>query len=160
MKRAQVLLSSMAGLLSLAATCETDLVDDPSFQLWCGEALCAWDLEEGEIRKVPTWHEHDYGVELVDAPVVLSQEARRSASCVRIEITSQIEPGADVSVEVDQQGDGHAEWIVPIGASDDFVREVQEVRLSLSNVGVFYVRKSGPGQAVVGRLRISDECAE
>ena len=158
MNRTALLFSSMAFLLS-AATCETDLVDDPGFQLWCGEQLCAWDLEEGEIRKVPTWHTHDYGVDLVGAPVLLSQGARSSASCVRIEVTSQIESGAMVTVEVDADGDGEVDWTVPVGSSERFVSRAHDVEVDVSIEAVFYLRKSAQGEAVVARLRVSEECA-
>ena len=160
MKRPLLVLSSAACLMSLTGACETDLVDDPSFQLWCGDELCAWDLEDGEIRKVSTWHDYDYGVELVGAPVVLSQQSRDIASCVRVEVTSQVEANAEVSVEVDEEGDGEIDWVIPVEASEDFVRRVKDVSLYVSTDGVFYVRKTGPGQAVVGRLRISEECRD
>ena len=122
MNRAALLVSLMMCLASLAA-CETDLIDDPGFQLWCGEELCAWELEEGEIRKVPTWHTHDYGVDLVGAPVLLSQGAQSSASCVRIEVTSRVEEDAMVTVEVDADGDGDVDRTVPVGSSERFVSQ-------------------------------------
>jgi hypothetical protein len=147
----------MAGLVSVAA-CETDLVDDPGFQLWCGEQLCAWDLEEGEIQKVPTWHTHDYGVDLVGAPVLLSQVARRSASCVRIEVTSRVEAGAMVAIEVDADGDGDVDLSVPVGSSERFISRASDFALDLSLNGVFYLRKLGEEGAVVARLRVSTEC--
>ena len=157
MNRAALLFSLLVFVVS-AAACETDLVDDPGFQLWCGEELCAWELEEGEIRKVPTWHTHDYGVDLVGAPVLLSQGARSGASCVRIEVTSRVEPGAMVTVEVDADGDGDVDWTVPVDSSERFAGQVRDVALEVSYEGVFYLRKSGQGEAVVARLRVSEEC--
>jgi hypothetical protein len=157
MNRAALLVSLMICVLG-ATTCETDLIDDPGFQLWCGEELCAWGLEEGEIRKVPTWHTHDYGVELVGAPVLLSQGARSSASCVRIEVTSQIESGAMVTVEVDADGDGDVDLTVPVESSEGFVSRVHDVELDVSIDGVFYLRKAAQGEALVARLRVSEEC--
>lgn len=157
MNRAALLVSLMMCLASLAA-CETDLIDDPGFQLWCGEELCAWELEEGEIRKVPTWHTHDYGVDLVGAPVLLSQGAQSSASCVRIEVTSRVEEDAMVTVEVDAGGDGDVDRTVPVGSSERFVSRVHDVELDVSIDGVFYLRKSAQGEAVVARLRVSEEC--
>ncbi len=157
MSRATLLLLLMVGLVS-AATCETDLIDDPGFQLWCGEQLCAWDLEEGEIRKVPTWHDHDYGVELVGSPVLLSQPSRGGASCLRVEVTSKIESGAMVTVEVDADGGGEVDWTVPVESSERFVSRVQDVARSVSIDGVVSLRKSGQGRAVVARLRVSTEC--
>jgi len=158
MNRAILMLLVMVHLSSMAAACETDLIDDPGFQLWCGERLCAWELEEGEIRKVSTWHEHDYGVELVGSPVLLSQGSQGSASCVRIEVTSKIESGAMATVEVDADGDGDVDWIVPVVGSDGFVSRAQELALDVSIDSVFYLRKSGQGEAVVARLRVSEEC--
>ena len=158
MNRSSQMLSLTVYLSSTAVACETDLIDDPGFQLWCGEQLCAWELEEGEIRKVPTWHDHDYGVELVGSPVLLSQVSQGGASCVLIEVTSKIESGAMVSVEVDADGDGDVDWSVPVVSSDGFVSRAQKVALDVSDNCVFYLRKSGQGEAVVARLRISEEC--
>jgi hypothetical protein len=150
-----LLLITMTALLSTAATCETDLIEDAGFQLWCGDRLCAWDTEQGEIRKVGTWHTHDYGVELVGAPVLLSSPAVRSASSVRIEVVSDIEEGAMVTVEIDRDGDGYIDWVLPIPPSDGFVSRVWSSGVGVGINGVFYVRKSGPGHAVVARLRVS-----
>ena len=36
------------------------------FDAWCGDRLCHWTLEKGEIRRVSTWHAGDDGVELVE----------------------------------------------------------------------------------------------
>lgn len=160
MNRAALLLALMACLMSAGVTCETDLIDNAGFQLWCGERLCAWDLEEGEIRKVPTWHTHDYGIELIGPSVLLSQPSQSSASCVRIEVTSEIEPSALVSVEGDANGDGSVDWTVFIEPSDRFDRRVQDVERSLSVDGIVYLRKSGQGGAVVARLRVSRECGQ
>jgi len=160
MKRATLLLSSMVFVLSGATACETDLIDDAGFQLWCGDRLCAWELEEGEIRKVSTWHEHDYGVELLGAPVLLSQAAQDVAVCVRIEVTSEVDAGAMVSVEVDADGDGEVEWSVRLQSSEGFVSRVYDFALHVSTDGVFYLRKLGQGRAVVARFRVSDECGE
>ena len=146
-----------AALLSTAATCETDLIEDAGFQLWCGERLCAWDLEEGEIRKVATWHTHDYGVELVGAPVLLSSPSARSGSSVRVEVVSDVAQGAMVSVEIDRDGDGAIDRVLPVPPSDGFVSRVWQSEGSVDASGVFFVRKSGEGRAVVARLRISRE---
>ncbi len=35
---------------------------DPGYDLWCGDDLCAWKVERGEIKRVATWHEGDAGV--------------------------------------------------------------------------------------------------
>jgi hypothetical protein len=46
---------------------------DPGYDLWCGEELCAWKVERGEIKRVATWHEGDAGVELVGVDAAISQ---------------------------------------------------------------------------------------
>jgi len=63
-----------------------------------------------------------------------------------------------VTVEVDEDGDGEVDWTVPVNSSERFVGQVQDVELDLSYEGVFYLRKSGQGEAVVARLRVSEEC--
>ncbi len=46
---------------------------DPGYDLWCGDDLCAWKLERGEIKRVATWHEGDSGVELVGTDTAIAQ---------------------------------------------------------------------------------------
>ncbi len=156
MTHAKQLLALLACLLCGAATCESDLIDDVGFQLWCGERLCSWDLEEGEVLKVSTWHNHDYGVELVGSPVLLSHQGSGSASSVLFEVVSKVEPGAMVTVELDEDGDGGVDWVTPIPPSDDFVSRTWSSESSVRGP-VFYVRKSGEGQAVIARLRATRE---
>lgn len=145
-------------LLAVGGCYENDVIDDAGFQIWCGETLCAWRLEEGEIRRVPTWHEHDYAVELVGSPVRLSQAAEYGASsCVRIELIADVEQGAGVSVAIDRDGDGEVDWSAPVNRSG-FRSMSWDVRPGSSADAVFYLRKVGEGRAVVAQLRASDEC--
>lgn len=46
---------------------------DPGYDLWCGDDLCAWKVERGDIKRVATWHEGDAGVELVGIDAAISQ---------------------------------------------------------------------------------------
>jgi hypothetical protein len=146
-------------LATAAAGCfETDVIDDAGFQIWCGEELCAWTVETGEIRRVPTWHEHDYAVELVGSPVHLSQAAQDSSStCVRIELIADVAQGAGVSVAIDRDGDGRVDWTAPVNRSG-FRSMSWDVRPGSSGDAVFYLRKDGEGHAVVAQLRASAEC--
>ena len=145
----------VTSLLCMAVTCETDLIDDAGFQLWCGERLCAWDLEQGSIRKVSTWHTHDYGVDLLGPQVVLSAPAQNSTSSVRIEVTSNIEENAAVSLEIDRDGDGAIDWSVSVPPSDGYVSRLWDPDVGVGFDGVFYIRKSGEGRAVLARVRAS-----
>jgi hypothetical protein len=63
-----------------------------------------------------------------------------------------------VSVEVDADGDGDVDWSVPVVSSDGFVSRAQKVALDVSYDSVFYLRKSGQGEAIIARLRVSEEC--
>ncbi len=145
----------IVSLLCTAAACETDLIEDAGFQLWCGERLCSWDLEQGSIRKVSTWHTNDYGVDLVGPQVVLSSDARGTASSLRIEVTSDIEETATVSFEIDEDGDGQIDWSVRIPPSDGYVSRVWNPDQPVGLNGIFYIRKSGEGRAVLARVRAS-----
>lgn len=150
---------ALLGLLALGGCFETDVIDDPGFQFWCGERLCAWQLHEGEIRRVPTWHEHDYGVELVGAPVLLSQNAQKGASCLRVELIADVDPAAMVFVEIDRDGDGDVDWSSPIDRQG-FQSMAWEVTSGTSADAVFFLRKSAEGRAVVSHLRASTECED
>lgn len=172
--RHSIWLSPLLALLLVGVTCETDLLEDPGFQFWCGERLCEWDTIEGEIERVSTWHEHDYGVELVGAPVVLTQPfARGTRGCALIETVADVDPAAEVFVVIDQDGDGAPEWERQVG-SEGFEAQSWEVDLDVFGdniisldpdpvprpMGTASVRKNSPGEAIIARLRISTECVE
>lgn len=147
-------------LVTTGNYCETDLIDDPGFQFWCGEELCAWQLEAGAVRKAPSWHEHDYAVELVGSPVILSQQASRSfSSCVRVEVIADVEPSSMVSIEIDYTGDGTIDWEAPVN-QQGFRTVAWEFRSGAApeRDSIFSVRKMGEGRAVIMQLRASSEC--
>src|SRR5688572_1125478 len=72
MRRAFIIVV-LAAASQLGATECGQVLRDPGFDLWCGEELCAWKLTAGDIRKVPTWHEGDAGVELVGTHAAIQQ---------------------------------------------------------------------------------------
>lgn len=147
-------------LLAVTVGCyETDVIDDAGFQFWCGEQLCAWELHEGDIARVPTWHEHDYGVELLGAPVLLSQQAQRSADCLRLELIADVDPVAMLSIEIDRDADGDIDWSSPIDRRG-FQSMAWELGSGVRSGAIFFIRKSAEGRAVVSQLRASDECTE
>jgi hypothetical protein len=145
---------------TLPACFETDVIDDAGFQIWCGDTLCAWTVEQGQVLRVPTWHEHDYAVELVGAPVVLSQQAQRSSSsCVRVELIADVEPSANMTAEIDYDGDGAIDWKRAIDR-EGFRSMAWDVRPGNTTASVFYLRKAAEGRAVVTQLRASSECGD
>src|ERR1043165_1367598 len=96
---------SFALCLPLVVACQPGALDDPGFDLWCGGSLCKWETEQGSIRRVPTWNEEDYGVELVGKPVVLSQVANLpqigSDPCLSFTILGNVDASAEMKLEFD-----------------------------------------------------------
>lgn len=130
--------------------------------------------EVGEIKRVPTWHEHDYGVELVGAPVVLTQPfVRGTSGCVLVEAVVNTDPEAKVFIAIDQDGDGTPEWQREL-SGEGFESKSWEVDVDVfgDNIitldpdpverwpGIASVRKTTPGKTIIARLRISKECLE
>src|SRR5688572_27790724 len=100
------LLLSMLGVL--IAGCD-DVVDDPTFRMWCGESLCSWKLEAGSIRRAPTWHKKDHGVEFEATPTIISQDTTKSPKCLEFTTIADVEPGAQMTIGVDFNRDGTIE---------------------------------------------------
>jgi len=166
-RKACVALVLLGAALSLGgwSSCEPSLTADPSFDLWCGEQLCAWRLEAGEVRRVATWHPADAGVELHGDPAAISQLlaiASREVSCLRFETLAQIDADASVSLEMDFLDDGLVDYHVPV-AGNEWAAVLYLVTPPTWYQGVrLRLRKSGPGRAVLAHLRVtaSHECSD
>jgi hypothetical protein len=59
--------------LALCVVACNELLNDSSFQLWCDDSPCEWDVEAGAVSQAPTWHEQDFGVSLDEDPTAISQ---------------------------------------------------------------------------------------
>jgi hypothetical protein len=95
--------------LALAALAVTacPLDEDPSFDDWCGAALCHWQLVQGNIAKVPTWNDHDFGVSLLGPQVTLTQDTTiSSVPCLQFQVIANLDPAASVYLEMSFSGDG------------------------------------------------------
>src|SRR5262245_7363608 len=144
------------GLLVAAAGAACPLDEDPGFDEWCGERLCRWELERGEIRKAPTWHERDHGVELVGADVVLSQATDISSqSCLQFELIADIEPAASVYLEMDFLSDGSVEYRERIPSADWKPLAFLVAAPTWYEGVTLVIRKSSAGRAVLARLEVS-----
>jgi hypothetical protein len=105
---------ALRGLLCLAAApmlmgseCEQPLVKDSGFDVWCGDALCDWQVEVGNVAKVPTWHERDYGVSLVSDPTAISQTLPFTSddlSCIHFDLLANVDDAATVQVGLNVGG--------------------------------------------------------
>ncbi|MEM7135668.1 MAG: hypothetical protein AAF500_03765 [Myxococcota bacterium] len=156
-----------------APSCEYDVLEDPGFQFWCGDSLCEWETLEGEIQRVPTWHEEDAAVALIGSPVTLEQEfATGVRGCVLIELIADVDPGVSVTIAIDEDGVEPAEWEAEVDRSGfqrmswrvdvDAPVEYEEADDPLNTDGAprgaVRIQKTTPGHAVISQLRISKRC--
>jgi hypothetical protein len=150
-----VVMAVLACALAIAG-CDEDLIDDATFRLWCGEALCAWRLDQGHVRQAPTWHKNDFGVELVDTPTTISQELKSSSQkCLTFTTIADVDPSAQVSVGLDFNGDGTIDYDQPIAAVG--FKEVKTQVTAPRNSGKpprIFITKRGTGRAVLAQIRV------
>lgn len=146
--------------LVLVSACGDEVITDPSFDKWCGDALCAWDTDAGSLRRVLTWNERDHALELRGGDAQLSQHADTDASCFTFNMLANLDADSATSVAVDFNDDGSIDFerVVP-------VTRWQPVQFSVSAPthyrGVrFIIRKRGPGKAVFAQLHAerSESC--
>ncbi len=153
----------VAAASQVGATDCGQITRDQGFDLWCGEVLCTWKLERGEIKRVGTWNEHDSGVEMIGPDVAFEQLTPVTSSdttCIRFELVSNVEENAEVRLNVDVFGDGSVElserlptshwkpqsFLIPIRAPYEGVR--------------FELTKQGPGKAVLAQLQAETATGE
>ena len=138
--------------------CGEPLTDDSGFDLWCGDALCAWKVDSGAIKRVPTWHRSDYGAELVGDPVVLSQVSKatsKDVNCFQFDLITDQDDKVDITIEMDFLADGTIEYSHPV-ASDDWVPARYRITPPTWFDKVrFIIRKQGPGRAVLTQIKVS-----
>src|SRR5215475_1425518 len=156
--------AAAAGQLG-ATDCNGGITRDPGFDLWCGDALCAWKLERGAILRVPTWHEADAGVELVDPGTAIEQFTSVNSgdgTCVRFDLISNVAEDAQAELAVDVYGDGTVERTFEIPTAP-WQPVSYEFAVKPPFTGIrFEIAKRGPGHAVVARMRaavVNNGCA-
>jgi hypothetical protein len=151
-----VLMTLFCGLMAVG--CD-DLVADPNFHTWCGDQLCSWKLESGQIRKAPTWHRKDYGVELMDSTdatrvTALSQETDNSPRCLEFTTIADVTPEAQVFIGLDFNRDGTVDYEQPIAATG-FREQKTQVTAPLRYYGIrFVITKKGTGRAVLAQMQV------
>ncbi len=148
-------------LAFVLAACEP-ILSNNGFDLWCGDSLCSWDVEKGDIARVSTWHPDDHGVELVGPEVVLSQiddSTWWELSCVRIEALVDVEGDAQLTVGADLDNDGTIDASSALHGSD-FAPTRAILPLPGTFEGIrFVLSKRGPGRVRLAQLRAYD-CAD
>jgi hypothetical protein len=139
-----------------ASECGGNIIRDPGFDLWCGEALCAWKIERGDIRPAPTWHEADTGVELLSTGTAIEQFSAvnsHDGTCIQFDLISDVAETAQAELAVDVYGDGSVERTFPLPTAH---WQPVSYRFAIKPpfTGVrFELAKRGPGRAVVARMR-------
>jgi hypothetical protein len=149
----------LTALIAVACSAEADSTQaapsNPGFETApCEPAmLCDWAVE-GDVASVATWHSQDHGVELLGAPVTLSQwvDPFPAAACVRFELIADVEASSNVAVELDFGDDGEIEYADVLPASDWALLTYQhEVPAGAQRLRVAIVKRA-PGRAVLARL--------
>ena len=150
----QLLIAGVAAS-QLGSTDCGQITTDPGCDLWCGEQLCSWKIDHGDVRQVATWHEGDDGVDLASDDVAIYQltpVTNSDAQCIEFTMLADIELGPDVRFQVDIWGDGSYEL-------DEAIPEARWRPLSYRfaidgryNGVKFQISKRGAGHAVVAQL--------
>jgi hypothetical protein len=144
--------------LLMAGECEPPLVTDSGFDLWCGAALCAWQIDDGAIGKVPTWHARDYGVDLLSPSTTISQllpYGSADVACIHFKLLADIDPSVNVLLDLafndGSSQSSHVLQTLSTGAWTPIDYHLvtptyfQSVRVS--------IRKSGAGRAVLAQIQ-------
>ncbi len=145
---------------------------DSGYDLWCGDELCAWKVERGDIKRVPTWHEGDSGVELVGTDAAIAQLSPLDSGdgqcrdlpdgtlectspddvCVELSLLANIDENAVVDLNLDVFDDGvidHTQRL-PIGAWQSLSYRVV-IKQPFAGVR-FELAKSGAGTAQLANI--------
>jgi hypothetical protein len=135
--------------------CGGVIIENNGFDLWCGDTLCSWTVEAGAIARVPTWHEQDYGVELIGPSVILSQIPTIDGladDCLEISALVDVGPGAEVSFGIDLADDGTIDRSCVLAGSG---WAVATCRLCLGGAqdNRFVITKTGDGVARLAQVR-------
>jgi len=156
-RQVQTALLALAALVFLRGNgCGPDLLDNPSFDLWCGEEMCSWRVDSGAVQRVPTWHKKDYGVALIDDGTQISQLANLGEGrpgCFEFELMVDIDDNAEVIIEMDFQDDGTSEYSHPIPSYDWTPVLYKITPPSWYSSVRFIIRKLGGGHAVLAQIR-------
>jgi hypothetical protein len=149
-------LCGLLGASLLGCAAGTDLIKDPMLERWCDAHPCDW-MNEGEVKRVGTWHPNDYASELVSAGAAVSQtnlEVDSNTSCFAFSLIAKLDRGACAFLEVDFFGAGSIDFNQRLPESD-WERRTFRISAPTNYKGVrFIVRRcEGPGRVVLAELR-------
>jgi len=143
----------------LLGACEfPEVFSNGDIDSWCGDKPCGWEVD-GKVRRVSTWHSHDYAASLESDGARLHQLSEAgSYPCLSFSMIAKVGKGAKASLELDFLDDGgDPDWTGEIPESNfehfEFAVTAPEW---YSNVRVS-VRKVGDGEVVIAQLRATYE---
>jgi hypothetical protein len=156
--RIAVTVVALFACASLGDDCDGDIVQDPTFRDWCGSSLCSWKTDFGQIARVPTWNQEDFGVSFLDngsTGTEISQVTEENqATCILFTSVGDIDPTADMTVSVDFNNDGTIDAIQTL-ASATWHTVQTEITAPARYQGItFYVKKNGTGTAILAEMAI------
>ena len=155
MKRLATVIVAVVAGSQLGATDCGQIIEDPGFDHWCGEQLCYWKTERGEVRRAPTWRAGDDGVEFVGDDVAISQQTAVTSfdtDCIRFEFLADVAETTEVNLEADVFGDGTVDWVERVPTS-----RWEKVSFLIGVAGtyqgiLFRLTKAGEGRAVLAQI--------
>ncbi|MEO8703986.1 MAG: hypothetical protein ABI867_28305 [Kofleriaceae bacterium] len=164
MKRSIISLPFALLVLSQMGSTECGgILEDPGFDLWCGDTLCSWKVVRGDVKRVPTWHSGDSGVELVGSDAAIEQRAPVNSfdgSCILFSFVANVDDTTDTFLDIDVFGDGTVDRRERIPAAD--WKPLQfHILIDGPYDGIrFELSKTGTGTAVLAQIaaEISTEC--
>jgi len=156
----------LVALSQLGSTdCGGDAIRDSGFDLWCGDQLCAWKVERGEARRVATWNKGDSGVELVGSDAAIEQLSpynSHDGTCLKFQLVANIDPNAEVYLNVDLEGDGTIEMTERLPSASWRPLSYTFSMVPLYDGIRFELTKRGAGTAVLANISAkaapSSEC--
>jgi hypothetical protein len=149
----------LAAVIAMACAADAALEPapaNPGFEPCEPATLCDWAVV-GDVASVETWHSQDHGVELLGAPVTLSQsiDPFPAEACVRFDLIADLAASANVVLELDFGDDGQPEYADVLPASDWALLTYQHaVPAGAQRLRVAIV-KHASGRAVLARLELS-----
>lgn len=139
--------------------CGESYTQDPGFDMWCGEELCAWEVVEGEINRVPTWHRSDWGVEMLEDPVEITQLSEKTnldVGCFYFEMLADRDETVEIILQMDFMDDGVIEYEHPIPSNNFRPAEYYINPPTWFENVRFTIIKQGPGRAVLAQLKATN----
>ncbi len=154
-----------AAASQLGSTDCGNVLADPGFDLWCGDALCDWKIERGSVQRVATWSAGDPGVSLVGTDVAIEQVTpveSGDGSCIEFDVIANIDPDTQVALNIDIFDDGSIERTEMLPSAP---WQALAYRSQITGVfrGIrFEITKQGSGNAVLAQIgaRIVSDCGD